>query len=170
MDNSILYLPLQQAQIGMAKLKSNGLELKLALPLELGSGKGENPEQLFAMGYAGNFFRNSENHRIRRDPSFVVSSMFHVQRSNLISYKGGLAEWVAEQFLWFSSSSPSLVQTYASPYFLMLSLLSPFSKPSLFRVHFINAMRPAAPVCIILYASSKTYFIECLIYSRQHHS
>jgi len=35
-------------------VKSNGLKLNLALPKELGgSGKGENPEQLFAMGYSG---------------------------------------------------------------------------------------------------------------------
>ena len=36
------------------QVKSNGLEFNLALPPELGgSGKGQNPEQLFAMGYAG---------------------------------------------------------------------------------------------------------------------
>ncbi|KAG6812702.1 hypothetical protein H0H92_001204 [Tricholoma furcatifolium] len=35
------------------EVKSGGLELKLDTPKELGgSGKGENPEQLFAMGYA----------------------------------------------------------------------------------------------------------------------
>ncbi|KAG6897778.1 hypothetical protein C0992_011191 [Termitomyces sp. T32_za158] len=35
------------------EVKSNGLELHLATPKELGgTGKGENPEQLFAMGYA----------------------------------------------------------------------------------------------------------------------
>ncbi|KAG6813893.1 hypothetical protein H0H93_013224, partial [Arthromyces matolae] len=35
------------------EVKSNGLELHLASPKELGgTGKGENPEQLFAMGYA----------------------------------------------------------------------------------------------------------------------
>ncbi|KAF8070069.1 OsmC/Ohr family [Lyophyllum atratum] len=35
------------------EVKSNGLELDLATPKELGgTGKGENPEQLFAMGYA----------------------------------------------------------------------------------------------------------------------
>ncbi|KAF8971262.1 OsmC/Ohr family, partial [Flammula alnicola] len=34
-------------------VSSNGLELNLALPKELGgTGKGENPEQLFAMGYS----------------------------------------------------------------------------------------------------------------------
>lgn len=34
-------------------VKSNGLELKLAVPKEMGgTGQGENPEQLFAMGYA----------------------------------------------------------------------------------------------------------------------
>ncbi|KAF8893536.1 OsmC-like protein [Infundibulicybe gibba] len=34
-------------------VKSNGLELNLAMPKELGGpGNGENPEQLFAMGYA----------------------------------------------------------------------------------------------------------------------
>ncbi|KAF8800786.1 organic hydroperoxide resistance protein [Phlegmacium glaucopus] len=37
-------------------IKSNGLELNFALPKQLGgSGKGENPEQLFAMGYAACF-------------------------------------------------------------------------------------------------------------------
>jgi len=37
-------------------VKSNGLDLHLALPKQLGgSGKGENPEQLFAMGYASCF-------------------------------------------------------------------------------------------------------------------
>jgi len=35
------------------EVKSNGLKLNLATPKELGgTGKGENPEQLFAMGYA----------------------------------------------------------------------------------------------------------------------
>jgi len=35
-------------------VNSNGLKLNLALSKELGgSGKGENPEQLFAMGYSG---------------------------------------------------------------------------------------------------------------------
>jgi hypothetical protein len=35
-------------------VSANGLQLNLALPKELGgSGKGENPEQLFAMGYSG---------------------------------------------------------------------------------------------------------------------
>ncbi|KAG6877889.1 hypothetical protein C0993_002553 [Termitomyces sp. T159_Od127] len=35
------------------EVKSNGLDLHLATPKELGgTGKGENPEQLFAMGYA----------------------------------------------------------------------------------------------------------------------
>lgn len=35
------------------EVKSNGLELDLAMPKELGgTGKGQNPEQLFAMGYA----------------------------------------------------------------------------------------------------------------------
>ncbi|KAF9264115.1 OsmC-like protein [Marasmius fiardii PR-910] len=37
-------------------VSANGLELKFALPKELGgSGNGENPEQLFAMGYAACF-------------------------------------------------------------------------------------------------------------------
>ncbi|KAF8716725.1 hypothetical protein AX14_012218 [Amanita brunnescens Koide BX004] len=36
------------------QVESNGLKLNLASPKEMGgSGKGENPEQLFAMGYAG---------------------------------------------------------------------------------------------------------------------
>jgi organic hydroperoxide reductase OsmC/OhrA len=35
-------------------VESNGLKLNLATPKELGgTGKGENPEQLFAMGYSG---------------------------------------------------------------------------------------------------------------------
>ena len=35
-------------------VKCNGLKLDLALPKEMGGdGKGENPEQLFAMGYSG---------------------------------------------------------------------------------------------------------------------
>jgi organic hydroperoxide reductase OsmC/OhrA len=34
-------------------VESDGLKLNLAMPKELGgTGKGENPEQLFAMGYA----------------------------------------------------------------------------------------------------------------------
>ncbi|KAF4620979.1 hypothetical protein D9613_000128 [Agrocybe pediades] len=38
------------------KVSSNGLELNLATPKELGgSGNGENPEQLFAMGYSACF-------------------------------------------------------------------------------------------------------------------
>ncbi|KAF8149440.1 organic hydroperoxide resistance protein [Crassisporium funariophilum] len=37
-------------------VESNGLKLDLSLPKELGgSGKGQNPEQLFAMGYSGCF-------------------------------------------------------------------------------------------------------------------
>jgi len=37
-------------------VNSNGLKLNLALSKELGgSGKGENPEQLFAMGYSGKY-------------------------------------------------------------------------------------------------------------------
>ncbi|KAL0565518.1 hypothetical protein V5O48_016503, partial [Marasmius crinis-equi] len=37
-------------------VSSNGLEFKLASPKEMGgSGNGENPEQLFAMGYASCF-------------------------------------------------------------------------------------------------------------------
>jgi len=39
-------------------VNSNGLKLNLALSKELGgSGKGENPEQLFAMGYSGIYMR-----------------------------------------------------------------------------------------------------------------
>jgi hypothetical protein len=39
------------------------LKLNLALPKELGgSGKGENPEQLFAMGYAGKRLRINANY------------------------------------------------------------------------------------------------------------
>ncbi|KAJ7600383.1 OsmC/Ohr family [Mycena floridula] len=49
--------PAQYTALAVAKgdltVSSNGLDLKLALPAELGgSGGGENPEQLFAMGYA----------------------------------------------------------------------------------------------------------------------
>ena len=39
-------------------VSSNGLDLKLATPKELGgNGNGQNPEQLFAMGYAGGRLR-----------------------------------------------------------------------------------------------------------------
>jgi hypothetical protein len=45
---------LQKAQAANGHVECNGLKFHLAVPKEMGgNGKGENPEQLFAMGYSG---------------------------------------------------------------------------------------------------------------------
>ena len=52
---------------GAARIAENPLEIALATPVALGgSGKGNNPEQLFAAGYAGCFL-SAMNHAPRLD-------------------------------------------------------------------------------------------------------
>ncbi|KAK7053159.1 hypothetical protein VNI00_003778 [Paramarasmius palmivorus] len=53
----------------------NGLELKLSLPKELdGSGNGQNPEQLFAMGYAACFLGSIQHIAAQRSKADDVKN------------------------------------------------------------------------------------------------
>ncbi|KAJ7600344.1 OsmC-like protein [Mycena floridula] len=68
-------------------VSSNGLDLKLALPTELGgSGGGENPEQLLAMGYASCLLLSIEmmaKKMGRKDPikNAVVTAKVHLGKT-----------------------------------------------------------------------------------------